>query len=187
MVSENSNDDKEKETSSDITQEVSEKEGFIARHSKAIVALTAIGSLFTTVVLAFLAYLSWSEVHKQRDLAVKTLILSHAPSVRVYVTNRFEFSKEIGWMYWQVVNKGGPVYDVEYKSVLLCCGSDLIESDRTKIVIRTSKGDRLTKDEGDNISIEVKDTKTLEWLKQAVNSSDTGLYLYVRAKRSQKH
>jgi len=182
MDSDNSNEDKEKQISSDTTQETSNKKSFIARHSKAIVAYTALGSLITTFALAIFAFCSLTEVQKQRDLAFKQFVVANAPSVRVYVTEHFKFSDERGWMIWRAVNTGGPVHDVEYKTIILGCKSDKKELDLTKIVIRTTKWHRLNRGEISNVDIEVADAKTLEWLKQAVNSSDTCLFVYVRAK-----
>lgn len=160
----------------------SSKEGWISRHSKVITAWTAIGSFITTAVLAIVAYLSWTEVQMQRDLVFKQFVVANAPSVRTYVAAGFQFDNDIAWMVWDASNKGGPVNDVVYKSVLMCCGfNELLNLDATKLIIRTSLKDRLNKNERDKIKILVNDNDTIKWLKPFLEVKKDSLYLYVRA------
>jgi len=155
---------------------------WISRHSKAITAWTAIGSFITTAVLAIFAYCSWTEVREQRHLAFKQFVVANAPSVRTYVTNGFQFEGDVGWMVWEAANQGGPVHDIEFQSIVMCCGSDELRgADSTKLVIRTAKQHRLNRNESSKVKIMVRDKDTLRWLKSFVESKNYGLYLYVRA------
>lgn len=160
----------------------SPSESWINRNSKAITALTAIGSLITTAVLAIFAYFSWSEVQEQRNLAFKQFVLANAPSVRIYVDKGFKFEGDVAWMVWRAENRGGPVHDVEFKSILMCCGhTEEGRVNLTKFVIRTSKSHRLNRMEMSLIKVLIHDKDTLRWLKSFVGKKSYGLYLYVRA------
>lgn len=155
---------------------------WISRHSKAITAWTAIGSFITTAVLAIFAYLSLAEVQEQRHLAFKQFVVANAPSVRTYVTKGFQFEGDVGWMVWKADNHGGPGHDIEFKSILMCCGSDeLRRADSTKLVIRTANQHRLNRNESSKVKIMVRDKDTLRWPKSFVESKNYGPYLYVRA------
>lgn len=158
------------------------KEGWINRHSKAITAWTAIGSFITTAVLATFAYLSWTEVQMQRGLTYKQFVVANAPSVRAYVTKGFQFDNDIGWMVWKASNQGGPVNDVIYKSIILCCGSGELQAvDTTKLIVRTALQQKLSRNENAQVKILVKDNDTIKWLKPFLDGKKYGLYLFVRA------
>ena len=155
------------------TPVVSSQEGWISRHSKEINAWIAIGSFVTTAVLAIFAYLSWTEVQMQRDLAFKQFIVANAPSVRTYVAKGFQFDDNIAWMVWNVSNMGGPVNDIVYKSVLMCCGSIEIQNpNTTNLIIRTALKDKLSKNENAEIKILVNDSDTIRWLKSFVEEKN---------------
>jgi hypothetical protein len=172
----------QEEIPSKQTETVTTKEGWIIRHSQAVVAFTALGSLITTFFLALFAYESLKEVKTQRNLASRQFIIANAPSVRTYVTKGFEFSDDQGWMIWEAVNKGGPVHEVEFKSIVLCCGNDIKNQESTNLVVRTIKRHRLNRDEKFLIRIGVKRLETLTWLKDAVEGNSSGLFVYVHAK-----
>lgn len=155
------------------------KESWLNRHSKAIIAWTAIGSFLTTFVLAIIAFFSWSEVQMQRDLAFKQFVVANAPSVRAYAKSGFQFEGDLGWMVWKAENHGGPVYDVEYKIIIMLCGiMKTVDLDSMKILIRTTNKDRLNRIEAVEIIIEVTNEETLKWLIPAFEN-DYGLYLYI--------
>lgn len=173
------NDDKDYQQEPPVP---SPNQSWTTRHSKAITAWTAIASFVTTAVLATLAYFSWTEVRMQRNLAFKQFVVANAPSVRTYVTTGFQFEGDIGWLVWYIDNQGGPVHDVKFKSILLCCGIDELQKvDTTKLVIRSGLKDRLLRNEIAMSKIIVKDNETIQWLKPFVEGKKVGLYLYIRA------
>jgi hypothetical protein len=158
------------------------KEGWFSQHSKAINAFTAIGSFVTTTVLALFAYLSWTEVQLQRDLAFKQFVVANAPSVRTYATKGFKFEENVGWMTWNAVNQGGPVNDVIYKTIIFCCGAEEIKNpNTTKIIVRSALRDKLRRNENTTIKVLTTEKEILDWLKPFIEGKKYGLYLYVSA------
>ena len=158
------------------------KESWLSRHTKAIIALTAIGSFITTTVLAIIAYLSWTEIQLQRDLAFKQFVVANAPSVRTYATTGFNFSENAGWMTWKSANEGGPVKDFIYKTIIFCCAVEEIKNpETTKVIARTALQDRLRRNENATVKVLVKEKETLSWLRSFIEGNKYGLYLYISA------
>lgn len=176
-----SKEEEQKETSSEISKPL-QNESWLNRNSTTIIAFTAIGSLITTIVLTIFAFYSWNEVKMQRNLAFKQFIVTNAPAVRVYVPTGFKFDDEKGYLYWKVVNNGGPVYDLKLKSILLRCNWRYAsELDSTRLVIRTNRKDRLNRNENTKFMLLISEKNSLDWLKSEVESNKDDLFLYVRA------
>ncbi len=157
-----------------------EREGWLSRHSKAITAWTAIGSFITTAVLAVFAYYSLSEVRKQRELAFKQFVVANAPSVQTYAAEGFRFEKDYAVMIWRVVNKGGPVNDVVYKSLVVCCSDDMKEVSDSKVILRSPHVDRLNRTEASLVKILVVNDGTTKWLKDPLEGKKDRLFLYIQ-------
>jgi len=177
-----SKEEEQKETSSEIPKPLP-NESWLNRNSTAIIAFTAIGSFITTFVLAVIAFYSWNEVKIQRNLAFKQFVVANAPSVQTYVLpgERFQFDDDKGWLYWEVVNTGGPVYDLDNKAILLYFyWRDEIELDSTRLVIRTDKRDRLNRESKYQTAFVILEKNSLEWLKSEVDNQKDNFFLYVR-------
>ena len=118
----------------------------------------------------------------QRNLAFKQFVVANAPAIGVYVPSGFKFDDEKGWLYWKVINQGGPVYDLKLKSILLSCNwrreTDL---DSTRLVIRTNNRDKLNRNENTKFMLLILEKNSLDWLKSEVESKKDEIFLYVRA------
>ena len=162
-------------------------ENWIKRHHKAIMAWSAIGGFLTTFILASIAYLSWEEVKMQRELAFKQFVIANAPSVRVYAKKGFTFENDTGWIQWHAVNKGGYVTDLEFKTLILCCGKvEISNPNTTKVIARTVISSRLNKEEIEIIRLTIINKEEIEWLKQAFENENQVIF-YIQANYTIPH
>ncbi len=108
------------------------KPTYLSRWHNEIIALTAIGTLIVTGVLAFITYSSLREVEKQRDLTYRQFVMANRPNVNIgFEGGGLRLNKEIGYIDWQVGNKGGDVEDIKYQCILFHIKGE----DITKIAI----------------------------------------------------
>ena len=92
---------------------------YLSKWHNEIIALTAIGTLIVTGVLALITYSSLKEVKKQRDLTYKQFVMAIRPNVNIgFEGSGLRLNEKIGYIDWQIGNKGGDVEDLKYQCVL---------------------------------------------------------------------
>lgn len=92
---------------------------YLSKWHNEIIALTAIGTLIVTGVLSLITYSSLKEVKKQRDLTYKQFVLANRPNVNIgFEGSGLRLNEGIGYIDWQVGNKGGDVEDIKYQCIL---------------------------------------------------------------------
>ena len=159
------------------------KNSWINQHHNAVMAMIAIGSLITTVVLALFAYGSLNAVKKQHGLAFKQFVITNTPSIKLYVDKPFSFINNSAWMMLKAVNTGGYIKGLKTKTVLLCCGlEEISQPDLIKVIVKSSNSPYgLLRNESGTVRVTVKNQDELAWLKTAVENSDEELMLYLHA------
>ena len=92
---------------------------YLSKWHNEIIALTAIGTLIVTGVLALITYHSLKEVKKQRDLTYKQFVMANRPNVNIgFEGSGLRLTEKIGYIDWQLGNEGGDVEDLIYQCVL---------------------------------------------------------------------
>lgn len=153
---------------------------WINRNAQTIIALAALGSFLTTVVLALFAYLSWTTVQNQIDLAFKQFAIANAPSVRVYATDRLQVEENFAKTSWKAENLGGPIEKVKYKSILFSCDFDEKgNANLGNFIIRSTIKDKLERNETQTFHILTQNPDRIKWLKARIKDTNYGIYLYV--------
>ena len=119
ITNENGENGNPDEQSNEVNENNNCNRSYFSKWHNEIIALTAIGTLFVTGTLAFFTYRSLKEVKKQRDLTYKQFVMANRPNVNIGFEGRgLRINEKIGYIDWQIGNKGGDVEDLKYQCVL---------------------------------------------------------------------
>lgn len=129
-----------------------------------IIALTAIGSLIVTGVLAIITYSSLKEVKSQRELTYKQFVMANRPNVNIgFERSGLRLNDKIGYIDWQIGNKGGDVEDLIYQCVLFHMkGKGKSDFSIEEFYVRNIKQKHLNNDTKKSIHNQIEDAHTLK-------------------------
>ena len=104
----------------DQKKEAQARQSWVARHSAAVSAWSAVAAAGATIVLAAFAYVSWQEVRAQRQQIYDQMRLATEPILLIRSPKNFTVAEDSINTEWTTTNKGGgPVEDVNVSFILL--------------------------------------------------------------------
>jgi len=157
---------------------------YLSKWHNEIIALTAIGTLIVTGVLALFTYRSLKEVKKQRDLTYKQFVMANRPNVNIgFEGSGLRLNEKIGYIDWLLGNKGGDVEDLIYQSILFHMKSEG-KSDYSinELYVRNIRQKHLNSGTRKSIHNQIEDVKTLEIINEilGMDKRKNILGLYIR-------
>ena len=178
---ENGNPD---EQGTEFNENISCNRTYLSKWPNRIIALTAIGTLIVTGVLAFFTYRSLDEVKKQRDLTYKQFVMANRPNVNMgFEGSGLRLNEKIGYIDWQIGNGGGDVEDLIICTILFHIKSES-KSDYSinKFYVRNTQQKYLNRGTRKSIHSPIEDVKTLKKINEilAMDKRTNGLAVYIR-------
>ena len=157
---------------------------YLSKWHNEIIALTAIGTLIVTGVLAFITYRSLKEVKKQRDLTYKQFVMANRPNVNIgFEGSGLRLKEKIGYIDWKIGNNGGDVEDLRYQSILFHVKSEG-KSDYSinEFYVRNIGKKHLNRGVISSIHNRIEDIKTLKKINEILDMDQrrNRLGLYIR-------
>ncbi|NQT70214.1 MAG: hypothetical protein HQ552_11600 [Desulfobacteraceae bacterium] len=157
---------------------------YLSKWPNRIIALTAIGTLIVTGVLAFFTYRSLDEVKKQRDLTYKQFVMANRPNVNMgFEGSGLRLNEKIGYIDWRIANGGGDVEDLIYRTILFHIKSES-KSDYSinEFYVRNMQQKYLNRGTRKSIHSPIEDVKTLKKINDilAMDKRTNGLGVYIR-------
>lgn len=156
----------------------------LVRYSAAIQAFASVAMLIVTIAMVIIAGYSWNEVRMQRELNYRQFVIANAPSVRIDPpVQEFTFKDDYAYFNWLTINEGGPVYNPEYRGILLCCLLGSNPRLETAVLGKVKKS-RLNRNRQYNATFHVRKKEKIQLLKAAVKDKNKRLYFYAQVKYS---
>jgi hypothetical protein len=161
------------------------KPTYLSKWHNEIIALTAIGTLIVTFVLALITYSSLKEVKEQRDLTYKQFVMANRPNVNIgFEGGGMRLNEKIGYIDWQVGNKGGDVEDIKFQCILFHMKSESkTKFSINEFYVRIIQQKYLNNDTRKSIHNEIDAADTLKKINDILNMDKrfNFLGLYIRA------